>query len=410
MEVTSSNINFVYNDTQSTFFTANQTYTDENHGVLVAKIIAMTVLGLSSFTVGIFPVRLEKYFDLSHTRNPHKNNLLISLMLCFGGGVLLFTTFLHLQPEVRESFAKLEKQQKIPTFGTGIPIAELVFCTGFFFVYLIEEVVHMCLEKRCSNENDEVLQRSISLRRCSKANNNEPQIIVQHSRPSLVTLNRPDEFTTGLNGGGNLMKSTEIIMSEKQSKHEHTHIIEDSMKNSFHGLLAVLALSFHAIFEGLAVGLETNRTKVWYLFAAIATHKLVIAFCVGVELVTSKTKFTLMVLYLGTFAIVTPIGIGIGIALSETSEARDEVVVATVLQGMAAGTLLYVVFFEVLARERSNDHEGIWQLMAIILGFTVMFLLQFMTGHEHSHSHGDADHIINATNLTSSEHMAHPHQ
>lgn len=68
-------------------------------------------------------------------------------------------------------------------------------------------------------------------------------------------------------------------------------------------------------------------------------------------------------------------GIGIGIALS-ASGSREEDVTAVVLQGMAAGTLLYVVFFEVLARERNNKHSGLWQLTAIITGFVLMFLLQ----------------------------------
>jgi solute carrier family 39 (zinc transporter), member 1/2/3 len=46
----------------------------------------------------------------------------------------------------------------------------------------------------------------------------------------------------------------------------------------------------------------------------------------------------------------------------------------TVLQGMAAGTLIYVVFFEVLHRERSNlAHAGIWQFIALLVGFLVMF-------------------------------------
>lgn len=68
-------------------------------------------------------------------------------------------------------------------------------------------------------------------------------------------------------------------------------------------------------------------------------------------------------------------GIGIGIALSESGKSSEDVT-STVLQGMAAGTLLYVVFFEVLARERGNRHNGIWQLFAILAGFAVMFTLQ----------------------------------
>jgi hypothetical protein len=34
----------------------------------------------------------------------------------------------------------------------------------------------------------------------------------------------------------------------------------------------VLALSFHAVFEGLAVGLEEKQEDVWTLFAGNSTH------------------------------------------------------------------------------------------------------------------------------------------
>lgn len=67
-------------------------------------------------------------------------------------------------------------------------------------------------------------------------------------------------------------------------------------------------------------------------------------------------------------------GIGIGIILSNVE--NQENVVCVALQGMAAGTLLYVVFFEVLARERDNNHSGVWQLLAILVGFMFMFTLQ----------------------------------
>ena len=174
--------------------------------------------------------------------------------------------------------------------------------------------------------------------------------------------------------------------------HGHSHAIpfkdEDdglstsssTVAKSFRGLLAILALSFHAVFEGLAVGLESSVGNVWYLFAAIATHKLVIAFCVGVELISTRTRLVLIFVYLATFAAVTPLGIGVGIALSNGGEDAGTSSVATVvLQGMAAGTLLYVVFFEVLQRERANTQSGIWQLVAIVAGFAVMFALQIIS-------------------------------
>ena len=46
------------------------------------------------------------------------------------------------------------------------------------------------------------------------------------------------------------------------------------------------------------------------------------------------------------------------------------------LQGLAAGTLLYVVMFEVLNREREKQLPGLLQLTAVILGFIIMLIIQ----------------------------------
>ncbi|KAJ8915831.1 hypothetical protein NQ315_004644 [Exocentrus adspersus] len=337
------------------------TQESENNDLLVVKIIAMSVLSIACFLLGVLPMKLTKIISIKSVDGD--KNLIISLLLCFGGGVLLFTTFIHLQPEVRESFESLERKRIIPEIGYGIPLAEIVFCFGFFFVYLIEETVHLLLDRKT---HDDSLHRSLSVRRCSSK--------TELSIPR-VNLTKFDDGTISYISTSNkeLLNSQSNV--EKQS-HSHNHM-DESLKNSFGGFLAVLALSFHAVFEGLAVGLEGSVKKVWYLFAAVATHKLVIGFCVGVELVTSKTRGLLILLYIGTFAIVTPIGIGIGILLSGKQQSED--VTSVVLQGMAAGTLLYVVFFEVLARERGNSHSGIWQLLAILCGFSVMILLQFLS-------------------------------
>lgn len=266
-----------------------------NNDLIIAKIVAMLVLGLSSFLLGLLPIKLAKLPSFKSIDGD--KNLFLSLLLCFGGGVLLFTTFLHLQPEVREFFASLEN--KLPHIDLhGIPPSELVFCLGFFFVYLIEELVHLVLDKKAHNDT---LHRSFSLR-CSSRKNDNINI-------PRVTLTKFDDGNISYisNSNKELLNSQTTINIERQNGHHH-HVMEDTNKNPLSGFLAVVALSFHAIFEGLAVGLEGSVEKVWYLFGAIATHKLVIGFCVGIELVTSKTRVMLVVLYIGTFAVVTPLG------------------------------------------------------------------------------------------------------
>ena len=144
--------------------------------------------------------------------------------------------------------------------------------------------------------------------------------------------------------------------------------------------VSVLALSIHAVFEGMAVGLEEAAEDVWTLFTAIAVHKFVIMFCVCMELqqstkATSKLAFFS---YLTTFSFISPVGIGIGILISETSAIQDELVTAT-LQGIAGGTILYIVMFEVLNREREKNVHGMIQLFGIILGFCAMLLIEIFS-------------------------------
>lgn len=377
----------------------------------------------------------------------------------------MFTTFLHLQPEVREAVETLIETGVVPEFGHDAKLAELIFCMGFFFVYLIEEIVHGILDrKRDHNEDEAILHRTMSLRRCSKrsrpeseetgptliprvslvqgadakpldttAKSNSTQILLDSLSVSTIhetsgtdstfldsnysskfsPLDPEAQMTGGplsiYSYGKNNEKSdddssrksyyeNEYGKSEDKTNHHHRHhhrshshmLFEDDSDSSsseesnklgktFRGFFTILALSFHAVFEGLAVGLETRVNNVWYLLLAVATHKFVISFCVGVDLLSTRTKTFLMVVYVATFAVVSPLGIGIGIALSDDSSSSEGDLTTVILQGMAAGTLLYVVFFEVLQRERANSQSGVLQLIAIMAGFGVMFALQVIS-------------------------------
>ena len=444
-----------YSDFRSNESTITFKETVTGSELIVAKIVAMLVLGLCSFGLGILPVKLASWLhwnkESPSTMKSSSQHFVISLLLCFGGGVLLYTTLLHLQPEVREGMEQLQSSGALTELRHDLHIAELVFCAGFFFVYLVEELVHAVLDRRPHEHEDEaVLHRTMSLRRCSRhpthsgadGNGDCPGNLIPRvslNKSSAATNrnltssgeNLDNIITSGSTGSsvststqGLLNSSLSTIMILESTKHSpldaeahmtggplawlssskhnhhhhhhhghgHSHAIpfkdEDdglstsssTVAKSFRGLLAILALSFHAVFEGLAVGLESSVGNVWYLFAAIATHKLVIAFCVGVELISTRTRLVLIFVYLATFAAVTPLGIGVGIALSNGGEDAGTSSVATVvLQGMAAGTLLYVVFFEVLQRERANTQSGIWQLVAIVAGFAVMFALQIIS-------------------------------
>lgn len=49
--------------------------------------------------------------------------------------------------------------------------------------------------------------------------------------------------------------------------HHHSHmpmnVVDDDITSALRGLLIVLALSIHELFEGLYVGLESSAAHVW---------------------------------------------------------------------------------------------------------------------------------------------------
>ena len=116
-----------------------------------------------------------------------------------------------------------------------------------------------------------------------------------------------------------------------------------------------------------------------FLIAAVATHKYVMSFCVGLELYMAKTRLSIYVTYIFVWSIMSPVGVGIGLAIigNITHEAKYYMSVA-VLQALAAGTILYVVAFEILERERSKSISGLVQLCFVIVGFSAMMTVELL--------------------------------
>ena len=118
---------------------------------------------------------------------------------------------------------------------------------------------------------------------------------------------------------------------------------------------------------------------------SLPQHKYVMSFCVGLELYMAKTRLVIYCSYLFVYAIMSPIGIGIGYAIigdnSDQTQSLDDPafnVIVAVLQALAGGTILYVVAFEILERERSKSVSGLVQLAFVIIGFSVLMAVELL--------------------------------
>ncbi|XP_059085377.1 zinc transporter ZIP1-like [Tigriopus californicus] len=338
--------------------------------LLTAKIISMALLGVVSFLLSVLAIGLFRY--LSQESKIQRS--IISNLLCFGGGVLIAISVIHMLPEVRETFT-----------GSGVdldekPVAEILTCVGFFLVYLIEELAFAC-----SGTHHHTPELPTTRSHGDQENHGTHSITCQSNHNDLVEISPGNEEDSLKRKHGSISsaKSYDTFPQEHPQKES---IFTGAKFRALRDFMTMLALTLHAVFEGLAIGIEEETTDVWKLFAGVALHKFVIAFCFGLELMANRTNMKLMLLYLITFAIFSPLGVGIGIGINEAqSETASYAFTVGTLQALSAGTILYVVVFEILQRERQKDVNGFLQLTALVIGFLAMMLVELFVGHHHHH-------------------------
>jgi len=331
----------------------------------VSKLLAMIILGLSVFLVGVSTIKLRRVLGLHAAEVRRSQVIITSVLLCFGAGVLMATCLLHILPEAREGM--LEHQEKL-----GVEyLAELVTCGGFFMVYLVEELVHLGLHY---TRHREEFHKALPLRKAkdqSGSTCNEPA--VQDCCEKSVDCH--NDMEVGFSSCHNDMEGEVGYGTMKEVKKNPcaNPVSAKSELSSLRDFLTVFALCFHCTFEGLAVGLEKESADVWAMFTAITSHKLVISFCLSLEMLNTVPSMWVFFSYLLSFSLVSPFGIGLGWIISQSGTVSDFTISA--MQAIAGGTLLYVVMFEILQREKEKDVSGTLQLIGILLGFALMTLL-----------------------------------
>lgn len=118
------------------------------------------------------------------------------------------------------------------------------------------------------------------------------------------------------------------------------------------------------------------------MLGAIASHKLVVGFCLGVEIASTPTNSPCKhFVSIAIFSFGSVLGIGVGMGVAEIPKKLSEIILP-IMQALAGGTLLYVTLCEVLPRERARWHQqhkrtgaGVIQFLSVSAGFIAMTLL-----------------------------------
>lgn len=160
-------------------------------------------------------------------------------------------------------------------------------------------------------------------------------------------------------------------------EHEHSNAINcckdiSSLEkmSEFTAFALILAVSLHAVIEGMGMGAGTNSEVVLSTFIGVAVHKGLEGFAVGANLIESQVSTRRFIMYSAVVCLASPLGALIGYLMT-LGNARTGLV-APILAALAVGTFIQVATMEFLPRTFSKP-ENFWlKSIGLLVGFGIM--------------------------------------
>lgn len=147
-------------------------------------------------------------------------------------------------------------------------------------------------------------------------------------------------------------------------------------------LLLILALCFHSIFEGIAIGVAATTDNTWKALWTVSLHKIFAAVAMGIALLRMMPNRPLLqcVLYAFAFAISTPVGVAIGIIIDSTTEGRTADWIYAFSMGIATGVFIYVAINHLLAKGYNPStkvalNRPLWRWLAVLFGAALIAIV-----------------------------------
>lgn len=378
-----------------------------------AKLLALIGSFVLPLIVTMLPYKVSGYVS----KKGKKGKLVLSYLMCFGGGIFFGTYLLHMGPEVH---LLLNTALLIP-YGIHYPLTDLFVGIGFFLVIFSEKFVLKWNKKRTRSRSIRE-EASMAMAMAAKADAEAglaktrsgvtngfccaecaagkpcPNMCGSDSDPvGFIELVMEGEGSHGNglrgNGDGNgvgCRPTNEgdysacntagglVVLPEPSNEEDEQHLHQHH-HHSTRSIILIIALSMHRIFEGMTIGLQGSVHNIWSLFLAVMCHELVIGFSLGLQLVKSRLSLRQLSITSFVCSVIMPVGVAIGIVLTELGGEDGKLAMANgILQAIAMGTFIYVTFFEILQEEVDPNDTSIGKIVFIFAGFVMMALLDLI--------------------------------
>lgn len=319
----------------------------------LAKTLAGAILFILPLICNIIPIKMSAYFESKGATG----KVLISRLMCFGGGVFFATFLLHMMPEV----GKLLDESLLEPNHIKYHVTELLIGIGFFIVLFIETLTNKAqlrFKRTTIVSQDTFVTQHGSQTKTVYASLQSNIDDIEVSTEYKSVGNGSEKL--GLNGKDLSIPSPSADMTHDEGHHSRA-------------LVLALALSLHRIFEGMSIGLKQSLLSVWSMFIAVICHETVIAFSLGLQFMSNKSTVRRNVIYATICSAILPLGVAIGTILVECGETGNSLnIVNGVLQGISTGTFIYVTFFEILHDEFDHESHEFSKFFSLAVGFALM--------------------------------------
>ncbi|XP_052092471.1 zinc transporter ZIP1-like [Mytilus californianus] len=318
--------------------------------VKIVKVLILFGLLLISFVLGFIPIKWIWHFKEKTKEKSKTFHLVISILSCFAAGVFLATCLLHLLVETR---LILEDQLKDVEIFSEYPVSEFIMVIGLLCMLATEQLVmtyQEYIENTEETEDSHLTLINESSFEMTERNENDANRL-SSSEEQRTRMNMSESSIEGLKQYNTTMRRPSAVQNKISPAEMHASQTDNSV---FRSILLILALSLHSVFEGLAVGLQTETSSILKIFTGLVIHKGVISFSLGLALSQSSLSYCASLRSLLIFSAASPIGVAIGLIVDGLGVGSSPSLAIGILEGLACGTFLYVTFFEILQHEFSN--------------------------------------------------------
>ncbi|NWY67292.1 S39A3 protein, partial [Erithacus rubecula] len=303
--------------------------------MVVAKVLCLLAVCVLVLAGALLPVRLLE----AEPERAQRSRRALALWNSFGAGVFLATCFNALLPAVRGKLDEILRQNNITT---DYPVAETIMMVGFFLSVFVDQLL----------------------------------LSLQKEKPSFIDL---ETFNAGSDGGSDSEYESPFMASPRgralhwePGPHPHSLALPELSHCGPRRLLGLLfALCTHSIFEGLALGLQEDGSRVVSLFLGVAVHETLVAVALGISMAKASLPLRDAAKLAVAVCLMIPLGIGIGMGIESSGSAAGSVA-SLLLQGVAGGTFLFIIFFEVLAKELEDKSHRLLKVLCLVLGYSAL--------------------------------------